>query len=163
MGTTYQISSTDTSNNMAAPAPAPAPAILLQGGTLLFHDDKDHVSALKETDILIQGNRISKIGRGIRAPAGAELFNCSGKIVSPGFVDTHHHLWQTQLKGCHAEQSIFDYLVTGSWVPLCVFLTALRHQIYQASGRVMFTSLRICTGDSSEELWRQSTLEQHSS
>ncbi|KAK2595685.1 hypothetical protein N8I77_013710 [Diaporthe amygdali] len=94
---------------------AAAPAILLKGGTLLLHDDRDHVSPLRQTDILIQANRIAKIGQGLVAPAGAELVNCSGKIISPGFVDTHHHLWQTQLKGCHAEQSVFDYLVTGFW------------------------------------------------
>ncbi|KAK7725770.1 hypothetical protein SLS63_007925 [Diaporthe eres] len=95
---------------------AAAPAILLKGGTLLLHDDRDHVSPLRQTDILIQANRIAKIGLGLVAPAGAELVNCSGKIISPGFVDTHHHLWQTQLKGCHAEQSVFDYLVTASGI-----------------------------------------------
>ncbi|KAM5343945.1 hypothetical protein ACJ41O_012482 [Fusarium nematophilum] len=90
-------------------------AILLKGGTLLVHDDQDHVKPLSNTDLLIQANRIAKIGKGITAPAGAELVNCSGKIISPGFVDTHHHLWQTQLKGCHADQSVFDYIPTGFW------------------------------------------------
>lgn len=94
---------------------AASSSILLRGGTLLFHDDKDHVKPLRNTDILIQANRIAKIGKSLVAPAGTELVNCSGKIISPGFVDTHHHLWQTQLKGCHAEQSVFDYLVTGFW------------------------------------------------
>jgi cytosine/adenosine deaminase-related metal-dependent hydrolase len=94
-------------------APSATGSILLRGGTLLFHDDHDHVKPLRNTDILIQGNRIAKIGKGIVAPVGAERVNCSGKIISPGFVDTHHHLWQTQLKGGHAEQSVFDYLVTG--------------------------------------------------
>ncbi|KAF4964437.1 hypothetical protein FSARC_7623 [Fusarium sarcochroum] len=97
---------------MASP---PTGSILLRGGTLLWHDDKDHVSPLRETDILIKANRIAKVGRGIVAPSGAELVDCRGKIISPGFVDTHHHLWQTQLKGCHAEQSVLDYLVTGFW------------------------------------------------
>lgn len=92
---------------------AAAPAILLKGGTLLLHDDRDHVNPLRQTDILIQSNRIARIGKGLAAPAGAELVNCKGKIISPGFVDTHHHLWQTQLKGCHAEVSLFDYFVTG--------------------------------------------------
>jgi cytosine/adenosine deaminase-related metal-dependent hydrolase len=100
---------------------AAATTILLKGGTLLFHDDRDHVNPLRQTDILIQSNRIAKIGKGLSAPAGTELVNCSGKIISPGFVDTHHHLWQTQLRGCHAEQSLFDYFVTGEF-PLSVIL-----------------------------------------
>lgn len=87
--------------------------ILLQGGTLLVHDETDYVSPLRNTDILIQGNRIAKVAQGITPPAGAEVVDCTGKIVSPGLVDTHHHLWQTQLKGCHAEHSLFDYMTEG--------------------------------------------------
>lgn len=103
---------------------AAAPTILLKGGTLLFHDEKDHVRPLRQTDVLIQSNRIAKIGKGLNAPAGTELVNCSGKIISPGFVDTHHHLWQTQLKGCHAEQSLFDYFVTGEFALSVAFSCA---------------------------------------
>lgn len=88
-------------------------SILLKGGTLLFHNERDDVTPLRNTDILVQGKRIAKIGKAIAPPAGAQLVDCSGKIVSPGFVDTHHHLWQTQLKGCHADQSIFDYIPSG--------------------------------------------------
>ncbi|KAK7425522.1 hypothetical protein QQZ08_007963 [Neonectria magnoliae] len=94
---------------------AATPAILLKGGTLLVHDGKDQVKPLGNTDILIQANRIARIAKGISAPAGAELVNCSGKIISPGFVDTHHHLWQTQLKGSHADQSVFEYIPSGFW------------------------------------------------
>lgn len=79
---------------MAAQAAAPTiNAILLKGGTLLFHDDQDHVKSPGNTDILIQANRIAKVGKGITARAGAGLVNYSGKIASPGFVDTHHYLW----------------------------------------------------------------------
>ncbi|KAH7116333.1 hypothetical protein EDB81DRAFT_916702 [Dactylonectria macrodidyma] len=91
------------------------PSILLKGGTALVHDDQDHVQRLKNIDILVQGNFIAKIGENLSAPANTELVNCAGKIISPGFVDTHHHLWQTQLKGSHADQCVFDYIPTGYW------------------------------------------------
>lgn len=93
-------------------------AILLRGGTLLYHGDQDHVEPLRDTDILVRNNRIAKIGNSIAAPVDAELVDCRGKIITPGFVDTHHHLWQTQLRGCHADQSVFDYIPTGTWVYL---------------------------------------------
>ena len=32
-------------------------------------------------------------------------------IVLPGFVDTHRHVWQTQLRTLAADWSLFDYLV----------------------------------------------------
>jgi cytosine/adenosine deaminase-related metal-dependent hydrolase len=37
-------------------------------------------------------------------------------IVSPGFIDTHHHVWQTQLKGRHANQTLLEYLPNGPFI-----------------------------------------------
>ena len=35
----------------------------------------------------------------------------TGTIVSPGFVDTHRHTWQTQLRGVAAEWTLYDYVL----------------------------------------------------
>jgi cytosine/adenosine deaminase-related metal-dependent hydrolase len=72
-------------------------SILLQNGTALIHDESGHVKATK-ADILITGNKIVKIEAKIDAGASTEVVDCTDKIISPGFIDTHHHLWQTQLK-----------------------------------------------------------------
>ncbi|MGA8221979.1 MAG: dihydroorotase [Candidatus Acidiferrales bacterium] len=42
-------------------------------------------------DVLIEGERISKVGVGISAP-GAEIFDAKGLVVAPGFIDLHCHL-----------------------------------------------------------------------
>src|SRR5271163_3947976 len=42
-------------------------------------------------DVLIEGERISKVGAGLSAP-GAEVFEAKGLIVAPGFIDLHCHL-----------------------------------------------------------------------
>ncbi len=42
-------------------------------------------------DVLIDGDRIARVGRGLAAD-GAELFDASGLIVAPGFIDMHVHL-----------------------------------------------------------------------
>ena len=86
------------------------PSILLKDGTVLFHEKDDHVSPLRNTDVLIEGNIIKKIAPSIGAHAGAKTTDCAGKIVSPGFIDTHHHLWQTQLKGRFSGDTLFDYM-----------------------------------------------------
>ncbi|KAF7553059.1 hypothetical protein G7Z17_g3894 [Cylindrodendrum hubeiense] len=99
---------------MAASAKATG-AILLTGATVLFHTESDKVEALRNTDILVRGNKITKIGKGVSPPRGAEIVDCTGKIISPGFVDTHHHLWQTQLKGQHADISLCEYIPAGYW------------------------------------------------
>lgn len=73
------------------------PTILLKGGNLLAHEGTK-VQVLKGYDLLIEGKEIRKIAKGITAPAGARVVDCANKIVSPGFIDTHHHLWQSQVR-----------------------------------------------------------------
>lgn len=90
-------------------------SILLRGGTILSHDENDHVIPLVDTDVLIYNDVIAKIGPNlaITPDQDIEVIDCKGKILSPGFIDTHHHLWQTQLKGRHAEQGLVEYMVKG--------------------------------------------------
>ncbi|KAL4878110.1 Metallo-dependent hydrolase [Aspergillus karnatakaensis] len=93
-------------------------ALLLQHGTVLTHDDDGHVVALRDHDVLVVGNRIKAIGQGLTLPDGdgadGRTVNCPGKIISPGFIDTHHHLWQTQLKGRFGDIKFMDYMVAGN-------------------------------------------------
>jgi len=89
--------------------------MLLQGGTLLVHDEDDHVKATK-ADLFIEGNIISKIEDNIVPVAGTQIVDCTDKIISPGFIDTHHHLWQTLLKGRHADELLLDYFPTGTFI-----------------------------------------------
>ncbi|KAE8451450.1 hypothetical protein EG329_004079 [Mollisiaceae sp. DMI_Dod_QoI] len=88
--------------------------MLLQGGTVLVHDEDDHVHAIK-ADILIEGNTIAKIEAGIKPPSGTRVIDCKDKILTPGFVDTHHHVWQTLLKGRHGNDLLLDYFPKGNF------------------------------------------------
>lgn len=88
-------------------------SLLLKGGIALIHDEHDHVRPTV-TDILISGNRIVKIEPAIKADATTKVIDCANKIVSPGFVDTHHHVWQTQLKGRHADDTLLEYVPKGN-------------------------------------------------
>lgn len=86
---------------------------LLKNGVALIHDADNHVVPT-QTDILIIKDKIAKIDRSIEAPEGAEIIDCTDKIISPGYIDTHHHGWQTQLKGRHANELLMDYMITGT-------------------------------------------------
>ena len=92
----------------------PVKNILLKNGVVLIHDAENHVVPT-QTNILIENGKIAKIGSDIEASDGAEVIDCTDKIVSPGFVDTHHHGWQTQLKGRHANEQLLEYMVTGGY------------------------------------------------
>ncbi len=47
------------------------------------------------SDVYIVNNRIQKIGKAgtLQIPPGTKEIDCSGKTVTPGFVDTHAHMW----------------------------------------------------------------------
>ena len=63
-------------------------------------------------DVLIRENRIAKIGADIVEPAD-RVIDCSTCVVIPGFVNTHHHFYQTLTRNLPAVQNaeLFDWLV----------------------------------------------------
>jgi imidazolonepropionase-like amidohydrolase len=42
--------------------------------------------------VLVEGNRITRVGRSVERPPGAQVIDLSDRTVSPGFIDTHVHL-----------------------------------------------------------------------
>lgn len=56
----------------------------------MFDGTSDELS--KQAEILIEGNRITSIGRSVKRPRGAQVIDLSDRTVSPGFIDTHVHL-----------------------------------------------------------------------
>ena len=62
-----------------------------------------------KADVLIDGGKIVAIEPNLSADA--EVIDASGSIVMPGFVDTHRHVWQTQLRTVATDWSLFDYFV----------------------------------------------------
>ena len=82
--------------------------LLLKGGIVLIHGHNDKVHPT-HADILVQGSRIAQIGPSLTAPSGCNVIDCTDKIISPGFVDTHHHLWETPLKGFFGDRTFIEY------------------------------------------------------
>ncbi|GJC94504.1 amidohydrolase [Colletotrichum higginsianum] len=89
--------------------------ILLKKGVLLIHDKDGNVNPVR-SDLLVEGDKIVQISDDIEASGDhVKVFDCEGKVISPGFISTHHHVWQTALKGRHANHSLLEYLPTGSY------------------------------------------------
>ncbi|RZQ64239.1 amidohydrolase family protein [Amycolatopsis suaedae] len=68
---------------------------------------------LTDADVLIDGDRIAAVGRDLPAP-GARTVDGRGRIVLPGFVDLHNHLWQTLIRGCATQHDV------NGWFGRCV-------------------------------------------
>lgn len=64
---------------------------------------------LQDADVLIDHDRIGAVGKHLSA-GGATALDGHGKIVMPGFVDVHNHLWQTLIRGCATDQELNGWL-----------------------------------------------------
>lgn len=87
---------------------------MLQYVTLLIHDEKKYV-VLTPVDLLIEGSTIAKIEKKYGIYSCTRVVDCKGKIISPGFIDSHRHLYQTQMKGKHANHTLLEYLPPGNF------------------------------------------------
>ncbi|MBI4180019.1 8-oxoguanine deaminase [bacterium] len=64
-------------------------------------------------DIFIEGNRITAVGKNLKHKA-ARTIDARGMVATPGFVNTHHHLYQTFQRNVPYVQNaeLFDWLVS---------------------------------------------------
>ncbi|TGD64689.1 8-oxoguanine deaminase [Tabrizicola sp. WMC-M-20] len=68
---------------------------------------------LAGADVLLRGGVIAAVGPGLEAP-GAEVVEARGCVVTPGLVNTHHHLYQTLTRAVPGGQDalLFGWLQT---------------------------------------------------
>lgn len=66
-------------------------------------------------DILVKGGKISKIGKGLKAPAGEEVIDAAGKIVMPGFINAHAHIAMSIFRETLDGYSLQDWLEKKIW------------------------------------------------
>ena len=62
--------------------------VLLQGGTVI----DPQARTVRRADVLIAGGRIEKVEGSIQEVGGAEVIDCKGMHIAPGFTDMHCHL-----------------------------------------------------------------------
>ncbi len=81
--------------------------VLLKGGVVLTLDPL--VGDFEKADVLIEGSKIVAVQPNIHA--AAQVVDCRGMIVMPGFIDTHHHQYQT------IQRAVIPDGLLGSFVP----------------------------------------------
>jgi len=62
--------------------------LLIRNGRVLDPATKTDASL----DVLLEGDKITQVAAGISPPPGADVFDASGLVVAPGFIDLHCHL-----------------------------------------------------------------------
>jgi cytosine/adenosine deaminase-related metal-dependent hydrolase len=85
--------------------------IVLEGGHVVTVDATD--TEYPDGHVVIEGTAIVAVGPG-PAPAelrdGAQLLDTTGCLVTPGLVNTHHHLYQWLTRGFGGDSTLFGWL-----------------------------------------------------
>ena len=85
--------------------------LIITGGYLATLDPA--TGDLPQADLLIRDGLISAIGPDLGSSAsGARLIDARGRLVLPGLVDTHRHIWQGALGGATGQTSLAGYFGT---------------------------------------------------
>ena len=125
--------------------------ILLKGGMVLSLDPTvgDHERA----DVLIEGAKILAVGPNAGASASsAVVVDATGMIVMPGFVDTHHHQYETVLRSILSDGnlglyndppknyvSVIQGILTPAYLPDDAYISELVASLSQLNAGVTTT------------------------
>jgi cytosine/adenosine deaminase-related metal-dependent hydrolase len=88
--------------------------LLVHNASLLITMD-DTRRAIADGGLFVRDNVIDQVGPSAELPPSADqVIDARGKIVLPGLVNTHHHLYQTLTRGVPAAQNavLFGWLKT---------------------------------------------------
>ncbi|GAB2668563.1 amidohydrolase family protein [Nocardia goodfellowii] len=96
--------------------------LLLTGGTVLTVDDARTV--YEQGAVAITGSRIVAVGScaDLRDWRADTVIDCTGRLVLPGFVDGHNHLYQALARGLGEGMSIVPWLCEFMW-PYSIAMT----------------------------------------
>lgn len=70
----------------------------------------DQIGDLPSGDVLIDDDVIVAVGADLEAPPGSEIIDATEKIMIPGLVNAHLHVWQTVLRGIAVDWTMEDYV-----------------------------------------------------
>ncbi len=73
----------------------PGRRYIIRGGSVMSMDPQ--VGDFAQGDVLIEGKKIRAVGPKLKA-SDAAVIDATGRVVMPGFIDTHHHLFETALR-----------------------------------------------------------------
>src|SRR2546422_5177060 len=89
------------------------PYIIRGGAVMTMDPSMPNKGEFAQADVLVEGKKILGVGPNLHAGDAAEI-DARGKIVMPGFIDTHHHQFETALRSFLADGVLIN---DGSGTP----------------------------------------------
>ena len=83
----------------------PGRRYIIRGGSVMSLDPK--VGDFAQADVLVEGKKILAVRPNLHAGGAAEI-DATGRIVMPGFIDTHHHQFETALRSYLADGILIE-------------------------------------------------------
>jgi 5-methylthioadenosine/S-adenosylhomocysteine deaminase len=81
----------------------PGRRYIIRGGAVMTMDPSmPRKGEFAKADVLVEGKKIVAVGPNLPV-AGATQIDATGRIVMPGFIDTHHHQFETVLRSFLAD------------------------------------------------------------
>jgi cytosine/adenosine deaminase-related metal-dependent hydrolase len=72
-----------------------------------------HRRELESASVLVDGSRIAAVGDiPSDLPAEVTRIDGAGRVLTPGLINTHHHLYQWITRGLAADHTLFQWLTT---------------------------------------------------
>ncbi len=93
-------------------------ALLIRNGEIVTVGSRVHA------DIYVENETVTKIGQSLEAPPNAEIIDATGKLIFPGFIDPHVHIYlpfmATFAKDTHETGSIAALIGgTTTYIEMC--------------------------------------------
>ncbi|NGZ75565.1 5'-deoxyadenosine deaminase [Saccharibacillus alkalitolerans] len=86
--------------------------LLIQGAQIVTMNDKQEVLT---GDVWIENDRIVRIGGNLSGMQADRVIEARGKVLLPGFIQTHVHLCQTLFRGRADDLELLDWLQKRIW------------------------------------------------
>src|SRR6266581_2097984 len=92
----------------------PGRRYVIRGGAVMTMDPSmPNKGEWPQADVLVEGKKIVAVGPNLHAGGAGEI-DARGRIVMPGFIDTHHHQFETALRSFLADGVLIN---DGSGTP----------------------------------------------
>jgi len=92
--------------------------VLVRNGTLITLGERNRI--IEKGSVLIRDGVIAGVGRGVGRVAGATVIDARGRIVMPGFINAHTHLYSAFARGLAPKKPPGDFveILENLWWPL---------------------------------------------
>jgi len=91
----------DEGNHMPQHTGRPGRRYLIKGGAVMSMDRA--VGDFPVADVLVEGKKILAVGPNLQVASSVQVIDARGRVVMPGFIDTHHHQFETALRSFLAD------------------------------------------------------------